>query len=86
MELMQKNVLDFEPHQALFVSNEDPLVFYRKIGEFALTHLKPSGQLYFELNEFYADATKELIESLGFKNVEIIQDLSEKNRMLKASI
>jgi release factor glutamine methyltransferase len=86
MELMQKNVLDFEPHQALFVSNEDPLVFYRKIGEFALTHLKSSGQLYFELNEFYADATKELIESLGFKNVEIIQDLSEKNRMLKSSI
>jgi release factor glutamine methyltransferase len=86
MELMQKNVLDFEPHQALFVSNEDPLVFYRKIGEFALTHLKSSGQLYFELNEFYADATKELIENLGFKNVEIIQDLSEKNRMLKSSI
>jgi len=51
-----------------------------------LTHLKPCRQLYFELNEFYADATKELIESLGFKNVEIIQDLSEKNRMLKASI
>lgn len=86
MELMQMNVLDFEPHQALFVSNEDPLIFYRKIGEFAKTHLKPSGHLYFELNEFYAEATKELIQNLGFKNVEIIQDLSEKNRMLKASI
>ena len=86
MEIMQKNVLDFEPHQALFVTNEDPLVFYRKIGEFALTHLKSSGHLYFELNEFYAEKTQELIQGLGFKNVEITQDLSEKNRMLKASI
>ncbi|HUH74202.1 MAG TPA: peptide chain release factor N(5)-glutamine methyltransferase [Chitinophagales bacterium] len=82
--LMSKNVLDFEPHQALFVTDEDPLIFYRKIGEFALQHLSPSGFLYFELNEYYAAETKELIGNLGFKEVEIIEDLMEKNRMLKA--
>ncbi len=81
---MHANVLDFEPHEALFVSDDDPLLFYRRIGEYAQKHLTPYGILYFELNEFYAVETKELIKQLGFKNVEIVRDLMDKPRILKA--
>lgn len=81
---MEKNVLDFEPHMALFVSDETPLIFYKAIAEKANNLLKKEGLLFFELHEEYAIQTKELIEKLGFENVEIKQDLQGKNRMLKA--
>lgn len=83
-ELMSSHVLDYEPHSALFVEDDDPLIFYRKIGEYALQNLKPSGWLFFELNEFHADATRELIQKLGFQQVEVVLDLMEKPRMLQA--
>ncbi len=84
-KLMSDNVLKYEPHLALFVSDEDPLIFYRKIGEYALRHLNPSvGRLYFELNEFYAEATRKMLQNQGFKQVEIISDLMGKQRMLVA--
>jgi release factor glutamine methyltransferase len=81
---MEKNVLDFEPHMALFVSDETPLIFYRAIAEKAKILLKSNGLLFFELHEEYANSTKELVENLGFKNVEVKQDLQGKDRMLKA--
>ncbi len=79
-ELMQKNVLNFEPEKALFVSNEDPLVFYRKIGELAVKHLKPKGLLFFEINEYLGTEIKEMLISLGFSEVLIHKDIFNKNR------
>ena len=81
---MEKNVLDFEPHLALFVSDESPLIFYQAIAEKAIRILKSGGMLFFELHESYAEQTKELVLTLGFDEVEIKQDLQGKNRMLKA--
>jgi release factor glutamine methyltransferase len=84
MEAMEKNVLDFEPHLALFVSDDSPLVFYKAIAEKAKNLLKSNGVLFFELHEEYAYETKTLVELLGFDEVEIKIDLQGKNRMLKA--
>jgi release factor glutamine methyltransferase len=81
---MEKNVLEFEPEMALFVENEDPLLFYREIGKNALVHLKPAGLLFFELHEELAKETMQLIMGLGFVNIELRKDLQGKDRMLKA--
>ena len=81
---MEKNVLDFEPHLALFVADESPLVFYKAIAEKAKRLLKTNGLLFFELHENYAIETKTLVESFGFEEVEIKLGLQGKNRMLKA--
>ena len=81
---MEKNVLDFEPHLALFVADETPLIFYRAIAEKALRLLKPDGCLFFELHESYAELTKELVIAIGYDAVEIKLDLQGKSRMLKA--
>ncbi len=81
---IQLNVLDHEPHQALFVDDNDPLVFYRSICEFALDHLKPKGTLYFEINEYLGIAMLELVAAYEFETIELIKDMSGKDRMLKA--
>ncbi|MBO7528603.1 MAG: methyltransferase, partial [Bacteroidales bacterium] len=81
---MRANVLDYEPSTALFVSDNDPLVFYRKILEFAQKALKPNGQIWFEINEKFGKETAELCYSEGFKNVEIIRDFRERERILRA--
>lgn len=81
---MHQNVTEFEPDLALFVPNENPLLFYRAIAEYASKTLNHSGCLFFELHENYALETKAMIEGLGFSSVEIKEDLQGKNRMLKA--
>lgn len=83
-EKMRKNVLDFEPHLALFVEDEDPLLFYRKIAQWAITALKPQGSLFFEINEQYGTETINLLQGLGFKNCELRKDFYDKPRMVKA--
>ena len=83
-DLMEKNVLDFEPHLALFVADETPLIFYKAIAKKALRLLKPDGCLFFELHESYAELTKELVIAIGYDAVEIKLDLQGKSRMLKA--
>lgn len=83
---MDANVLDYEPHTALFVPDHDPLIFYRTIAAFAANHLKPDGALYFEINQFLSIETASLIRSLGFAHVEIINDLSGNARMIKARL
>ena len=80
---MDSQVLEHEPHTALFVPNTDPLLFYRAIGHYALTHLHPGGLLFFEINQVYGRETKELLEHLGLKQVEIRRDLYERERMIK---
>ena len=82
---MRANVLDYEPSSALFVSDNDPLLFYRKILEFAQKSLKPNGQVWFEINEKFGHEMQNLCLEKGFINVEIIKDFREKDRILKAS-
>ena len=81
---MHQNVTDFEPDLALFVPDENPLLFYRAIAEYALNNLVDQGCLFFELHENYAPETKLMVEELGFTSVEIKEDLQGKHRMLKA--
>lgn len=82
--LMSSNVLDHEPHMALFVEDEDPLIFYRKILSLAERHLKENGILAFELNENYAFPVKTMVEQSSLGEIELIQDMQGKDRMLFA--
>jgi release factor glutamine methyltransferase len=83
---MHPNVLDYEPHLALFVENDDALLFYRKIAEYAKKKLKPGGMIYFEINAALGPETKLLIEENGFKNVILIKDINNKNRILRGRL
>ncbi len=83
---IKKNVLDYEPHLALFVEDTDALLFYRKIAQLALKNLSPNGLLFFEINQYLGKETVELLESLGFKNIELKKDIYGNNRMIKCSI
>lgn len=81
---MEKNVLDWEPEIALFVPDEDPLLFYREIAKRGKRLLVPGGELYVEINQAYGRQTMELLEQLGYKELELKQDLSQRDRMIKA--
>jgi release factor glutamine methyltransferase len=83
-EAMSANVLDHEPHLALFVKDDDALLFYRTITKVANKILKPSGQLYFEINESLGKDTNDLLSNSGFSNVELKKDHFQKDRMIKA--
>lgn len=83
---MEANVLDYDPHTALFVTDDDPLIFYRAIGKFALTHLTPNGALYFEINQYLGQETCDLLIGLGYKNVELREDINGNARMIKATL
>ncbi len=83
---MQQNVLKYEPHSALYVKDEDPLLFYRAISRLAKNHLNPGGKLFFEINEYLAYEMTELLKAAGFKNIEIKKDIYGKDRMLKCKI
>ncbi len=85
-KLMKKNVLDNEPHLALFVKDDDALIFYRKIIDFAKAHLKPEGFIYFEINEALGKDAAELLYQNAFKNIQIVKDIFGKERMLMARI
>jgi release factor glutamine methyltransferase len=80
---MNKNVLDHEPQIALFVSDEDPLVFYRAIIEKARTALKPDGLLAVEINERFGREISALFSEKGFKEVTIIRDVNDKDRIVR---
>lgn len=80
--LMSPNVLEFEPENALFVPDNDPLVFYRSVAGFALKNLAEKGKLFFEINENLATGMKEMLHDSGFSNVEIRKDINGKDRMI----
>ena len=80
---MAQNVLDYEPHEALFGPEEDPALFYKRIGDYASIALKPGGWLYFELNPLTADEVSAYLEALGFIDTEIRCDQFGKRRFLK---
>lgn len=81
-QYMQRNVLGYEPHLALFVPDTDPLKFYREICRYAVSHLNKNGHLYFEINEHLGKETATLLENCGFESVEIIKDLFGKDRFV----
>ena len=83
--LMRDNVLNFEPHLALFVPDANPLLFYHKISQLAFDSLRSAGRLYFEINEAYGAQTKSMMEAAGFTDVQIIDDIFDKPRMVKAT-
>lgn len=80
--LMRSNVLDYEPHLALFVSDDDPLIFYRAVAEWALLMLRPGGYGIVEINEALALETEEIFRNLGFRNVRTVKDLHDKDRFV----
>ena len=81
---MHINVLDHEPHLALFVSDHDPLIFYRRVSEIAVKHLKPEGKIFCEINQYLGPETKALFNE-KFNYAEIHQDISGNDRILEAS-
>jgi len=82
---IKKNVLDNEPHLALFVDDNDALIFYRKIAELAMKNLSPNGQLFFEINQYLGKEMIDLLEKMGFKNVELRKDIYGNDRMVKGT-
>lgn len=81
---MHSNVLDWEPHTALFVPDNDPLLFYRTIATKGLSMLAPGGRLYFEINRAHGNDTIEMLKSLGYTNIELRKDFADNDRMIKA--
>lgn len=82
--LMRKNVLDHEPWLALFVSDDDPLIFYRAVAEWAKLLLKPEGLCLVEINEALGRQTAKVFEDTGFRDVEVLQDLNSRDRFIRA--
>jgi release factor glutamine methyltransferase len=82
-QFMNNNVLGFEPHAALFVNDSDPLVYYRAILRLAEKVLAPGGKIYFEINEAMGKPVIELLESAGFSDAQIVQDINMKDRIIK---
>ncbi len=83
---IKKNVLDNEPHLALFVENDNPLLFYDKITDLALNHLTPSGQLFFEINQYLGKEMVELLKQKRFNNIALRKDIFKNDRILSATI
>lgn len=84
--LMHKNVLEYEPHLALFVANNEPLLFYNAISDFSKNNLNKGGKLYFEINEQYGKDVKDLLVQKGFKNLAIVKDMNEKDRIVSCEL
>ena len=83
-ELMLDNVMDNEPHLALFVPDNNPLLFYKKIAELAFVNLPENGLLFFEINEQFGNETIDMLTKIGFVDIELKKDINDKDRMLKA--
>ncbi len=83
---MLKNVLEFEPHNALFVGDDNALLFYKSIADFAKKHLVKNGKLYFEINELFGNKIKNMLSEKGFQNIEIINDMQQKDRIVKCEV
>ncbi len=84
-EEIKPNVLEYEPHLALFVEDNDALLFYRKIAELAKKNLSENGKLYFEINQYLGKETVELLEEMGFKNIVLKKDIYGNDRMIRST-
>jgi release factor glutamine methyltransferase len=83
---MENTVVDFEPHEALFVPDGNPLLFYNAIAKFGKKNLKTKGHLFFEINPLFADEIREMLYEYGYENIIFKQDIFGKTRMIKADI
>jgi release factor glutamine methyltransferase len=83
-KLMNKNVLDYEPHNALFVSDNDPLIYYNEIAKIATNNLNKNGLLFFEINEKYSKQIIELLFNLNFVDIELKKDINGRDRIIKS--
>ena len=83
-KLMDKNVLDYEPHNALFVSDDDPLAYYKEIAKIATNNLNKNGLLFFEINENYSKQIIELLSNLNFVDIELKKDINGRDRIIKS--
>ena len=83
-KLMHTNVLKHEPHTALFVEDEDALVFYNSIADFAQNHLNENGKLFFEIHENKGEEVLQMLQEKGFSKLELRKDMQGKDRMVKA--
>jgi len=81
---MERNVLDYEPAVALFVPDDDPLLFYRAIAEYGQEALKPGGWLYLEINPLYVNDVQHLLSAMSYLDIEIKEDQYGKQRMIRA--
>jgi release factor glutamine methyltransferase len=81
---MEANVLDHEPHLALFVPDDDPLLFYRAIARYSQRHLRPGGRLYFEINAAFGAETCQLLRDLGYTGVTLHKDFDGRDRFVCA--
>jgi release factor glutamine methyltransferase len=82
-KLMKLNVIDHEPDIALFVEDDDPLLFYRKISQLSKQYLRHNGTLYLEINEYLGLEMEKMLNKAGFKHVLLKKDMFGKNRMIK---
>jgi release factor glutamine methyltransferase len=80
---MSPNVIDYEPHLALFVEDSNPLIFYKSIKKIILSNLSPNGHCFLEINESYGDELIQLYEDLSFDSITLKKDIFDKNRMIK---
>lgn len=85
-EEIKKNVLDYEPHLALFVEDNNALIFYKKIAALAKKNLLENGQLFFEINQYLGKEMNSLLESMNFRNIELRKDIYDNDRMIKGSL
>ncbi|EJL61493.1 peptide chain release factor N(5)-glutamine methyltransferase [Flavobacterium sp. CF136] len=83
---IKKNVLEYEPHLALFVDDHDALIFYKKIASLAQKNLLKNGQLFFEINQYLGQEMTDLLENMNFSNVELRKDIYDNDRMIKGTI
>jgi release factor glutamine methyltransferase len=83
---IKKNVLENEPHLALFVDDNDALIFYRKIAELAQKNVSQNGQLFFEINQYLGNETVDLLEKMNFKNIELRKDIYGNDRMIRCEV
>tara|TARA_B100001939_G_scaffold292201_1_gene264256 strand:+ start:530 stop:1363 length:834 start_codon:yes stop_codon:yes gene_type:complete len=81
---MNKNVTEFEPHRAIFVDDNNPIVFYRKIASLAIKSLNDGGYIFFEINELYHKEILDLLNKIGFVDITLKNDINDKPRMIKA--
>ena len=84
-ERMQKNILEYEPHLALFVPDNDPLIFYKKIADIATESLTAGGKLFFEINEYFANELIAILTQIGFVDIQLKKDINDRDRMIKAT-
>ena len=85
-KLMSANVLDYEPHQALFVPQDKPLLFYERIAEIGLQYLKENGFLFFEISAIHGKKTAAMLKQRGYGSVELLKDISGRDRIIKAKL